>query len=71
MALKLSCPTSRILVRPGVKPESPSLEGGFLTPGPPGKAIQFQYKDSSFVTASMAIPGMFCFLLHAPQGTYL
>lgn len=30
---------SRILVRPGVEPESHSLEGGFLTTSPSGKSL--------------------------------
>ena len=36
----LSCPaTAGIIVpRPGIEPESPALEGGFLTTGPPGKS---------------------------------
>ena len=35
---RLSCPTAcGILVpQPGIKPESPALEGGFLTPRPQG-----------------------------------
>ena len=32
------CPACGILVpQPGIKPESPPLQGGFLTTGPPGK----------------------------------
>ena len=27
-----------LVPRPGIKPTSPALEGGFLTPGPPGKS---------------------------------
>ena len=40
----LSCHAAcGILVpRPGIEPESPALEGGFLTTGPPGKS-QHQY----------------------------
>jgi len=36
-----SCPAARgILVpRPGIEPMSPSLEGGFLTTGPPRKSL--------------------------------
>ena len=36
----LSCPAAcGILVpRPGIEPAFPALEGGFLTPGPPGKS---------------------------------
>ena len=39
----LSCPVAcGILVpRPGIEPLSPSLEGGFLTSGPPGKSLLF------------------------------
>ena len=39
----LSCPAAcGILVpRPGIKPASPALEGGFLTTGPPGKSQIF------------------------------
>ena len=39
---RLSCPTAcGILVpRPGIEPESPALEGGFLTTGPPKKSLQ-------------------------------
>ena len=40
MAHRLSCSAAcRILVpRPGIKPVSPALAGGFLTTGPPGKS---------------------------------
>ena len=40
MSYRLSCPTaSGILVpRPGIRPESPALAGGFLTTGPPRKS---------------------------------
>ena len=40
MVCGLSCPAAcGILVpRPGIKPESPALEGGFFTTGPPGKS---------------------------------
>ena len=40
----LSCPeASGILVpRPGIKPESPALEGGFLTTEPPGEPPRCQ-----------------------------
>ena len=46
MESRLHCPeTCGILVPgPGIKPTSPSLKGGFLTTGPPGKhqlAIHF------------------------------
>ena len=38
VARRLSCPAARrILVsQPGIKPESPALEGSFLTTGPSG-----------------------------------
>ena len=29
--------------RPGIEPESPALEGGFLTAGPPGKSRPFLF----------------------------
>ena len=39
---RLSCPPCGILVsRPGIKPASPALKGGFLTAGPPGKSPNF------------------------------
>ena len=49
-ACELSCPEAcGILVpRPGVEPESPALEGGFFTPGPPGKS-QKRNNLSSFI----------------------
>ena len=28
-----------LVPRPGIKPTSPALQGGFLTSGPPGKAL--------------------------------
>ena len=36
----LSCPGAcgNLVPRPGIKPVSPALEGGFLPNGPPGKA---------------------------------
>ena len=30
-----------LVPRPGIKPTSPALEGGFLTLGPPGKSLEF------------------------------
>ena len=38
---RLSCPEAcEILVpQPGIEPMSPTLEGGFLTTGPPGKSL--------------------------------
>ena len=46
VARKLSCPTAcGILVsRPGIKPASPALKGGFLTTGPPGKSPQYDFQ---------------------------
>ena len=37
---RLSCPVAgRVFVPPpGIEPTSPALEGGFLSPGPPGKS---------------------------------
>ena len=42
VARGLNCPMAcGILVpRPGIKPASPALEGGFLTTGPPGKSLE-------------------------------
>ena len=46
----LHCPaTCGILVpRPGIKPKSPALEGGFLTTGPPGKSLHLFLKFPTF-----------------------
>ena len=43
VACRLSCSaTCGILVLwPGIKPESPAMEDGFLTAGPPGKSLFF------------------------------
>ena len=45
-ACRLSCPVAcGILVpRPGIKPMSPALEGGFLTTGPPGKSHTYLFE---------------------------
>ena len=42
---RLSCLVAcGILVpRPGIEPESPALEGGFLTTGPPGKSLPYKF----------------------------
>ena len=47
VALGLSCPVAcGILVpQPGIEPESPALEGGFLTTRPPGKSIVKVFND--------------------------
>ena len=29
-----------LVPRPGIKPTFPALEGGFFTPGPPGKSLE-------------------------------
>ena len=44
----LSCPMAcGILVRqPGLEPASPTLEGGFLTTGPPGKSLSVVFEVS-------------------------
>ena len=49
-ALGLSCPTARgILVSwPGIKFESPALEGGFLTIGPPGESLNLEYWSEEY-----------------------
>ena len=41
----LSCPVAcGILVpRPGIEPVSPALQDGFLTTGPPGKSLNYQF----------------------------
>ena len=43
---RLNCFTAcGVLVpRPGIKPVSPALQGGFLTPGPPGKSLEREFK---------------------------
>ena len=41
---RLSCATAWNLPRPGVKPMSPALAGGFITTALPGKPIAF-YKE--------------------------
>jgi len=39
-----------LVPRPGIKPVSPALQGGFLTTGPPGKSPQFFLLHSNAVT---------------------
>ena len=36
--LSYSAASLKVLLGPGIKPVSPALAGGFLTPGPPGKS---------------------------------
>ena len=49
-AHRLSCPKAcGILVpRPGIKPASPALAGGFLTTGPPGKSLSMFINSAPF-----------------------
>ena len=37
-----------LVPRPGIKPTSPALEGGFLTLGPPGKSLEFISLKNTF-----------------------
>ena len=50
VARELSCPgTCGIPIpRPGIKPRSPALEGGFLTTGSPGKSLKSIILKGSF-----------------------
>ena len=38
-----------LVPRPGIEPESPALEGGFLTTGPPGKSLYVCFLCLGFV----------------------
>ena len=50
----LSCPHSMWdLPRPGIKPVSPALAGGFLTTGPPGKSLPSKV-SSVLITANQS-----------------
>ena len=66
----LSCPeASGILVpRPGIKPESPALEGGFLTTEPPGKSLPLHFISIYYfvLTALSSLKGgnAFLFLMY-------
>ena len=33
-----------LVTQPGVKPTYPALQGGFLTPEPPGKSLEREFK---------------------------
>ena len=76
----LSCPWN--LPRPGIKPVSPALAGGFLTSGPLGKSCLFIFDvgcyvvfcfPSSFVICWFLIPllSFLCFLAILPIRLYL
>ena len=43
----LSCSRGILFPRSGIKPESPALQGGFLTTGPPHKFLKAYFLEKS------------------------
>ena len=62
VACRLSCSGAcGILVpRPGIKPESPALEGRFFTTRPPGKSLMVPSSRNLWQVASLRMSGKDC-----------
>ena len=65
VAHRCTCPTAcgSLVPRPGIKPLSPALEGGFATTGPPGKSLVWLLTRASSLDSLLPLTFSW-FMLH-------